>query len=125
MYPKDYDKLDWFKDSFLSFVDRDLEEDYLLNSYEISGNLIDFYDSENKIAYELSLPVFLEWLSREEHVEHFVKDVLKKISVYKSLQCNSLNSISKIVWVFPSASETIFQILEENDIEYVLLSETL
>jgi hypothetical protein len=50
--------------------------------------------------------------------------LMKKISVYKSLQSNNINNISKVVWVFPSASETIFQILEDNNIDYLLLSET-
>lgn len=124
MYPRDYDKLENFKDSFLSFFDKDLEEDYEINSSTSKFSNIDFYDYDTKIAYELSLPVFLDWLSSEKHVESFVKDLMKKISVYKSLQSNNINNISKVVWVFPSASETIFQILEDNNIDYLLLSET-
>jgi hypothetical protein len=60
VYPRDYDKLENFKDSFLSFFDKDLEEDYEINSSTSKFSNIDFYDYDTKIAYELSLPVFLD-----------------------------------------------------------------
>lgn len=113
---------DLLNKSFLDIIDGDIERELVIENIDWVKRCYNYFDSENKIAYDITIWFSLYWgIKDEKHIQENLERLdsfLKFDSQYKKSKYSKVN---RIIRIFAFENKELFRLMDKHEIEYMVI----